>query len=138
MKLDVSELQRLVTQVIQEAKKKKSKKEEKEEREPQPKEYSYAEALDFSEPLGPDNRYARQGAANFGPYTGAVLHKETKDPWSTLSEIVNPSPPSNIWEAMIRWYDHMGYGLGKQTPAGIAEKKAKMAEKEAARKKKGC
>jgi hypothetical protein len=97
----------------------------------QPKGWSTAEALDFSKPLGDCNLYGQQGAANFGPYTSAgVLHKEgVSQTWAALAEALEPSSPSTIWEAAIRWYDHMQLGLGKQTPTGIAEKKAKIADK---------
>lgn len=55
--------------MMNEAKKKKGKKKEAEQESPK---YQAAPEFDFSIPLGPENLYKNQGAANFGPYTALV------------------------------------------------------------------
>lgn len=67
MKIQLKELRRLVSEVIEEDKKKTKK--EKDAEKMQPKGYQKDEKLDFSQPLGANNLYKRQGASNIGPYT---------------------------------------------------------------------
>lgn len=104
-------LQEMTDLVLAEAPKKKGKKaKEGDKAEVQPKGFTYAEALDFARPLGADNLYARQGAANFGPYTGTVATVEDgprrvgseqraiMSAWDRLSEAVNPE---GTWEKAL-------------------------------------
>lgn len=110
--IDVELLQEMTELVLAEAPKKKGKKAKKDDKaEVQPRGYSYAESLDFAPPLGADNLYARQGAANFGPYTAAVGTTETRSTyrngseqralqsaWDRLAESVSPE---GTWERAL-------------------------------------
>jgi len=156
----MDEIKKIVAEVLAEAKKKKEKGDKlKDEHEAKPGAYGYAEAFDFSAPLGAYNLYKSQGAVNWGPMTGPGTHVDTNtvgasksekalrsyvreeikeqisqewSAWDVLSEAVaeRPSiPPSNVWEAAMHWYDHAGLGLGKQTQEGIENKKKKLAKK---------
>lgn len=160
MKLTLEQLGQMVDGIIAEAKKKKEKAAAlKAHAGTAGSAYgAYAEAFDFSAPLGGYNLYRNQGAVNWGPMTSGgtrindnvagakgldekMLRAAVRDmisekvsPWDVLGA-VNESP-KNIWEAAQHWYDHQGLGLGSQTSAGIAEKKEKMAKAEAKKKKK--
>ncbi len=164
MKITLQEIREMVSSVLAEAKKKKEKS-EKAKKEVFPAAYSYSEAFDFSAPLGAYNLYRSQGAANWGPMTGpgtkvddrvdggrsneATLRsfikesikaelKEERSAWTELSEMVDPpkkAAPTNVWEAAQHWYDHQGFGLGRQTSEGIQLKKDAAAKKAANKKK---
>lgn len=115
-------INKIVAQVISEAKKKKKKDADAEKAyTATPKEYGYADAFDFSAPLDTANLYKNQGAANFGPYTngGDVADKtlraaikeeirlqlsEDTSPWHFLSEAMemNKKPMKNVWETLSR------------------------------------
>lgn len=145
------EIRKIVAGVLAEAKKKKEKAVEL-KHDPRPPEYSYAEALDFSAPLGAYNLYRNQGPVNWGPMTSAgtkiddrvtsqrqnleavlrgvvkeAVRLELKDDpssWHWLSEAIEQRrEPTNVWEAANHWYDHQNLGLGHQTAEGIEEKK---------------
>jgi hypothetical protein len=163
MKVSIDELRKIVGEVVSEAKKKKEKSDELKYT-AHPKEYGYAESLDFSAPLGGYNLYRSQGAANWGPYTGAgpkiddnvridpvstslteekmlrsllrSIIGETLMPrssaWDVISESSRVRRTGNVWEDVARWYDHQGFGLGSQTPAGIMERKRKAARRKRA------
>lgn len=126
MMLTINKLRALVDSVIEEAKKKpKKKKEKQEEMNVSPGEYQYAEALDFSEPLGGYNLYKSQGAVNWGPMTGPgpaiddsirmppvrVPLGEGAAPDSEWSHLVEAIDPQNIWETAARQLDekHLGF-----------------------------
>lgn len=148
MKMDITELRRMVERTIDEAKKKRGKKKDApEEREVHPAGYSYAESFDFSRPLGALNAYARQGVANFGPYTGdgsalSELVKEDAVPadsaWSIIAEAIRrelpPSERKNVWESALHWYDFHQRGLGSadgltETHIGFKKLANKLAHK---------
>lgn len=145
------EIKRLVEDVLAEAKKKKEKAVEL-KHDPKPSAYGYAEAFDFSAPLGAYNLYRTQGAVNWGPMTGpgtkiddrivgqkagleSVLKgivTEALQPsaWDVLAESVKPATvPTNVWEAANHWYDHMSFGLGRATAESIEKKKGVAAKK---------
>lgn len=158
MKITLQEIKGMVSEILAEAKKKKEKS-EKAKKEVHPAAYSYSEAFDFSAPLGAYNLYRSQGAVNWGPMTGpgskvddqvdggrsteAALRsfvresirselKEDRSVWTELSEMVDPPKkpvPTGVWEAAQHWYDHQGFGLGKQTSEGIQKKKDAAAKK---------
>ncbi len=104
----LNELKALVRQVVlAEVKKKKSpkKKGKKAEIPEESEKFKYAEALDFSIPLGDFNVYRHQGAANWGPYTSqgptvAQIPDGLKE--SAWAEFVHPLPSKSIWEALHR------------------------------------
>lgn len=91
MRLDMAQLRRLVVgsirEMLSEAKKKGGTKKEpipnwtekaelrRRDRAVRGTGYSHSNSSDFSQPLGADNLYRRQGAANFGNYTA-----EGRDP----------------------------------------------------------
>lgn len=155
MKDAINEIKGIVSRVLAEAKKKKEKA-EKLKHHPRPNAYSYAEAFDFSAPLGAYNLYKQQGPVNWGPMTSAgtkiddriagqtaelehvlrsVVRESVREavandpsPWHYLSESIEPSVPNGIWEAVNHWYDHQGLGLGHQTAEGIEEKKVGFAK----------
>lgn len=87
------EIKETILEVLSEAKKKKDKKKEKEAlpngRKVQPTDWSYSPELDMSAPLGDENLYKIQGAANFGPYTG--VDKHCKDDGVKLSVKIKES-----------------------------------------------
>lgn len=115
-------INKLVSQVISEAKKKKKKGEDAEKAYvANPREYGYADSFDFSAPLDTANLYKSQGASNFGPYTngGDVADKtlraaikeeirlqlsEETSPWLFLSEALemNKKPMKNVWEKLSK------------------------------------
>jgi len=66
MKITIRELAEVVSDVIAEAKKKAKKPDEEKQNG-----FKYSPQNDFSAPLGKDNLYKKQGAANFGPYTNS-------------------------------------------------------------------
>lgn len=143
----IKEINDIVGRVLLEARKKKKKEEPKRKHEAVPGEYGYSESLDFSDPLGDDNLYKKQGGASWGPLTSpgtslkdkvpgqksdleSVLKgfmKESQEPssWNRLAESFHPD---NVWESAQRWYDHQNLGLGKQTVEGLEAKKAKLAK----------
>lgn len=124
----MNELNRIVSMVISEAKKKKKKGEREEEKYvANPKEYGYASVFDYSSPLGDENRYKSQGAANFGSYTNGGKEDDKKlraaikeairfelmndpSPWHFLSESLEMNEPKmkNVWETLNK----MGNGSG--------------------------
>lgn len=102
----IKEIRDMVESALAEARKKKPAK--KPAVPVQPNGYTFAEEFDFSKPLGPDNHYAMQGAANFGPLTGQappvpnrfgdgsvpskkVREMAERDPWGFLAECMGPS-----------------------------------------------
>ncbi len=118
----------IVAQVISEAKKKK-KKDNDQKYVACPKEYGYADAFDFSSPLGDENRYKAQGDSNLGPYTNSgnpedkklrAAIKETireamlneRSPWDFLSESLrmNERNPKNVWESLGRFVNEENDG----------------------------
>lgn len=142
MKATLAEIRTIVSEVLTEVKKKKEKS-DKAKKEVHPAGYSYAEAFDFSAPLGAYNLYRNQGAVNWGPMTSAgtkiddriaggrsetesILRSFIKEAireevgetssWQRLSEMIDPPAPSfgNVWEAAAHhWYDFQNRGLGK-------------------------
>ena len=107
MKIDAAKLRQVVNSMLAEASKKKSKKEmeaEKKAAEGTPAGYSKSESLDFSVPLGANNRYAQQGQANFGPYTGKGSRLDGQfSPWKSLLDYLgsleeSKAPPKTSWE----------------------------------------
>jgi hypothetical protein len=69
--MSMNQIKKIVSEVLAEAKKKKKKGEAlKAAYEAKPGAYGYAEAFDFSAPLGAYNLYKNQGAVNWGPMTG--------------------------------------------------------------------
>lgn len=71
-KMTLNELKIQIAEILDEAKKKTEKEEKVKKLGRAVEAYGfYDEAFDFSAPLGAYNRYAQQGAANFGPYTSA-------------------------------------------------------------------
>lgn len=76
MKVDLAELKNIVSNVVSEAKK-KVKKDNPSDVKEHPAQFSSAETFDYSKPLGDKNYLKHDGAANFGPYTGAS--NELKD-----------------------------------------------------------
>lgn len=98
MKISITELRDMVAEtvsrVLAEAPKKGSKRppkdipqrteeSEQEQRDRQVKAlpgYAHSEVSDFSKPLGPLNRYKRQGAANIGGWTAeAIVRRKIKE-----------------------------------------------------------
>lgn len=154
MKISVEELRGIIGEIISEAKK-KTKSEKKTKKEVKPTGFFFDEALDFSDPLGPLNIYAIQGASNWGPLTGVLpdvgpleeravrslvrqVISERKD-LSAWSRFGTRSAPKNVWEAAMHWYDNQRLGLGSQTSEGIEQKKAENAKNDKkSKKKKGC
>jgi hypothetical protein len=139
MKISVTELRKMVGEIVSEAKKKKPK-QDKPSKGVKPQGYSSASALDFSAPLGPHNLYKQQGVSNWGPLTGPGSEfddneLEPKDVNEQAlrsvvrSVISEQSQPQNIWEKAMHWYDNQKLGLGRQTSEGIAQKKVANAKK---------
>lgn len=144
MSATIKEIKKVVSDVLAEAKKKKEKAIAL-KHDPKPPAYGYAEAFDFSAPLGAYNLYRNQGPVNWGPMTSAGtkiddkivpqrerleaalrgIQTEAAKPssWERLSEAVDPQVPGNVWEAANHWYDHAGFGLGHTTSENIEEKK---------------
>lgn len=92
--------------MINEAKKKKEKA-EKNKVVPQPAEYRYAEAFDFSAPLGAYNLYRQQGAVNWGPMTsgGTKVDENMTTPAMvklTLESAVAVIPESSAWNPFLQ------------------------------------
>ena len=119
----LKEIRQIVSEVLAEAKKKKEKS-DRLKKKVDPPAYSYAEAFDFSAPLGAYNLYRTQGAVNWGPMTSAgtkiddhILGQRAEaegalrayvreaiksdSSWQSLSEAMNPSVPENVWEAAM-------------------------------------
>jgi hypothetical protein len=74
--MNINELKLVVAEMLEEAKKKKEKEIKAKENSGGAKNAygTYAEALDFSWPLGAHNLYRSQGAVNWGPETNAGTH----------------------------------------------------------------
>lgn len=109
MRIKLKELPALVESIIAEAKKKKDK-EKKLSKVPEPKEYQYAEAFDYSPPLAAYNLYRSQGQANWGPQTGegprvddrTAIHHTLKEDEKVLNGIVEGTliPEKSAWDAI--------------------------------------
>lgn len=146
MKID--ELRTLISQVLAEAKKKKEKS-DKAKVKPEPPAYSYAEAFDFSAPLGAYNLYHNQGVVNWGPQTsggprvddqvtvpsaaaltqeavsgfiGKLMNEQavSQSEWDVFQEHVE-NGPEGIWESALHWYDFNRRGLGEMAPCPSSE-----------------
>ncbi len=78
MKFSINELKLVIAEILDEAKKKKAKADDIKKKGASVEAYGiYDEAFDFAAPLGAWNLYARQGAANFGPYTAEPPHYDS-------------------------------------------------------------
>jgi len=74
--MNINELKLVIAEVLEEAKKRTEKAIKARENSGRAKNAygTYAEALDFSWPLGPYNLYRQQGQVNWGPYTSDGPH----------------------------------------------------------------
>lgn len=147
------DIRKVVSEVLAEAKKKKEKAAAL-KHDPKPAAYAYAEAFDFSAPLGAYNLYRNQGPVNWGPMTSAGtkiddkivpqrerleaalrgIQKEAVQP-SSFEKLSESIDPKGVWESAGHWYDHAGFGLGSATTESIENKKKKMAKAVAAKAK---
>lgn len=111
MRINLQELRQMVDSIVAEAKKKKEKA-DKAERVPEPPEYRYAEAFDFSAPLGAYNLYRSQGAVNWGPHTGPgptiddrlYVPKSVKDAhmaMESIQKLTRVIPESSAWAPFL-------------------------------------
>lgn len=127
MKVTANELRDIIGDMVAEAKGKKKSKERKAAGGPgkgvEPSGFSYADALDFSAPLGPNNLYRRQGGSAWGPLTsaGTALTDNELEPKDVNEAAVRAlvrhvisegRTGRNIWEQAMHWYDHAQRGLG--------------------------
>jgi hypothetical protein len=130
MKVTITDMRRIVGELLVEAKRaKKGDKKESVSRaaDALPQGYAYVESLDFSQPLGADNLYHLQGQAGWGPQTwggrgvvvddNIVLNKDIfrfkegtdRSAWEILGEAVRPKQTVNEDSAWYMIEKHMGF-----------------------------
>ena len=134
MKPSQEEVNKTIKKVLAEAKKKKEK-EQQLKHKAKPEAYGYAEAFDFSAPLGAYNLYRSQGPVNWGPMTGpgtkiddriagqrADIESLTRDivkeslgksSWESLNESANVDEASATWNALKKGVGSFLKGAGK-------------------------
>lgn len=138
MKISLSELKRVVAEVVAEASGKKKPK-GGDSKPPEAQASMKAdEKLDFSKPQGEDNLYRKQGAANMGPYTAesALRH--------VVREAIREAIAEDLVEsAFSRLKNKLSHKKGVKDPAALAASIGRkkygakgMAKKAAAGKKK--
>ncbi len=85
--MTLNELKCQIAEILEEAKKKRDKAEKVKRTSAQVEAYGfYSEELDFSQPLGAWNHYARQGAANWGPMTAVGTRVDQYGPGNPNSD----------------------------------------------------
>jgi len=93
--MTLDEIRQIVDLQLSEAR--KSKKKKKEEKEDETPGFTYAEAFDFSKPLGDLNLYKQQGGSSMGPNTASN--------WPVLESIIKGNrglpQPKGVWESLM-------------------------------------